>query len=268
MRFVAWHGLSGVYRETVTGHSPWSPQDTGAVPITMADVSLSELDPSLKAVILGEGIQAAAFIPLAAGGKVIGKFMAYFREPNVFTPDDMLVAMTIARQLSFAIVQVARRKQAEARVLEREAELAAELAATRSLQALSVEIAHEADLEDLYDKLVDAAQIIMHSQFASMQQYHPNRGPVGELKLLAHRGFDPGAAKFWAWVRAESGCTCAMAYQSLKRVIVPDINQSASMFGPHDLARFRSLGIRAVQSTPLLSRDGQLVGMISTHWDQ
>jgi PAS domain S-box-containing protein len=268
MRFVAWHGLSGAYRESVTGHSPWTAQDTNAVPITVGDVSLAEFEPSLKAPILGEGINAVAFIPLAAGGKVIGKFMAYFREPNLFTPDDLLVAMTIARQLSFAIVQVARRKQAEARVLEREAEIAAELAATRSLQALSVEIAHEADLEGLYEKLVDAAQIIMHSQFASMQQYYPNRGEVGELKLLAHRGFDARAASFWTWVRAESGCTCAMAYQSLKRVVVADVEQSAAILGPKDLAQFRALGIRAVQSTPLLSRDGQLVGMISTHWNE
>ena len=35
-----------------------------------------------------------------------------------------------------------------------------------------------------------------------------------------------------------------------------------------DLAAYRETGIRAVQSTPLLSRTGQVVGMISTHWRQ
>ena len=33
-----------------------------------------------------------------------------------------------------------------------------------------------------------------------------------------------------------------------------------------DLDAYRRSGIRAVQSTPLLSRSGQLLGMISTHW--
>jgi GAF domain-containing protein len=31
---------------------------------------------------------------------------------------------------------------------------------------------------------------------------------------------------------------------------------------------YRRAGIRAVQSTPLYSRDGALVGAISTHWHE
>jgi len=38
------------------------------------------------------------------------------------------------------------------------------------------------------------------------------------------------------------------------------------MPGTADLAASRRSGIRAVQSTPLTSRSGQLLGMISTHW--
>jgi PAS domain S-box-containing protein len=38
------------------------------------------------------------------------------------------------------------------------------------------------------------------------------------------------------------------------------------MAGTGDLDAYRRSGIRAVQSTPLVSRSGQLLGMISTHW--
>jgi PAS domain S-box-containing protein len=38
------------------------------------------------------------------------------------------------------------------------------------------------------------------------------------------------------------------------------------MAGTRDLDEYRRSNIRAVQSTPLVSRSGQLLGMISTHW--
>ena len=255
MQFVAWHGLSDEYRAAVTGHSPWTRDQADATPISVPEVAAAELDDTLKKTIIGEGIQAAAFIPLVTGGLLIGKFMAYFREPRALTDQDLSVALAIARQLGFAIQR------------ERlDAELAAELDATRSLQALSVQIAHEADLTGCYEKLVDAARVIMHSDFVSMQEYHAHRGPRGELRLLAFRGFSAAAAKFWEWVNANSVCTCGVAYRTLRRVIVPDVEQCDFLRGTEDLDTYRETRIRAVQSTPLLSRSGQLVGMISTHW--
>ena len=255
MQFVAWHGLSDGYRAAVSGHSPWTRQDVDARAIAVRDIASAELDEKLKGTILGEGIQAVAFIPLVVDGSLIGKFMAYFRAPHEFTAEDLPVALAIARQLGFAIQ---RQRQ--------DAELEAELEATRTLQALSVEIAHEVDLAGVYERLVDAATRIMRSDFSSMQEYHANRGPRGELHLLAYRGFSPAAAKLWTWVHANSACTCGIAYRTQKRVIVPDVERAEFLQGTADLDCYRETGIRSVQSTPLISRSGQLVGMISTHW--
>jgi len=44
------------------------------------------------------------------------------------------------------------------------------------------------------------------------------------------------------------------------------VDPAASNTGPEDLHAYRKSGIRWVQSTPLMSRSGQLLGMISTHW--
>jgi PAS domain S-box-containing protein len=49
-------------------------------------------------------------------------------------------------------------------------------------------------------------------------------------------------------------------------VVVPDIETCDFMAGTPDLDESRRSNIRAVQSTPLISRTGQLLGMISTHW--
>ena len=37
---------------------------------------------------------------------------------------------------------------------------------------------------------------------------------------------------------------------------------------PRDLETYRKAGMRAMQSTPLVSRTGRLLGMISTHWSK
>ena len=49
---------------------------------------------------------------------------------------------------------------------------------------------------------------------------------------------------------------------------MPDVQSSALMAGSEDLKIALQNGIRAIQSTPLLSRTGQAIGMISTHWRQ
>jgi len=255
MQFVAWSGLSEDYRVAVTGHSPWQTGETDAQPIAIADVATSGLDEKLKVTVLGEGIGAVAFIPLVSDGALMGKFMAYFREAYAFTKDDVAVSLVIARQLAFAIQRHRTSVQ-----------LAEELNATRLLQALSIELAHEADVEALYEKILDTAKTIMRSDFASMQQFFPHLGERGELKLLGFRGFNPEAAKFWTWVRADSSCTCGLALASRQRVIAWDVEKFPSLAGTSDLACYLDTGIHAVQSTPLLSRRGVLVGMISTHW--
>lgn len=88
-----------------------------------------------------------------------------------------------------------------------------------------------------------------------------------ELLLLAWKGFDPAAAAFWKQVRADSGSTtCGAALNTGERVIAPDVETCDFMAGTEDLDFYRLSGVRAVQSTPLISRGGRVVGMISNHW--
>lgn len=103
MRFVAWRGISEAYRKAVDGHSPWTAGETGAEPICMRDIVETDEADALKATVTGEGIRALAFVPLTVGGKVIGKFMVYRAEPHDFSGDELSLALTIARQLAFAL---------------------------------------------------------------------------------------------------------------------------------------------------------------------
>jgi PAS domain S-box-containing protein len=159
-------------------------------------------------------------------------------------------------------------ERANTALRQTEARLAAELVDTKLLQSVSAEIIHEQNLEAIYDKIMDAAVGIMRAEFASMQTYYPERGSGGELRLLAFRGFDPAAAKFWEWVSADSNCTCGVALKTRERCVAADIPNCEFMAGTPDQATYLQAGIVACQSTPLVSRSGTLLGMISTHWNR
>ncbi|HET6821536.1 MAG TPA: PAS domain S-box protein [Anaerolineales bacterium] len=117
MRFVAWRGLSDVYRKATDGHSPWKIDTKNPQPILMDDVRTAELTDSLREVILEEGIGALAFIPLVSNGKLIGKFMIYYDAPHAFDEAELDLSLTIARQLADGID---RKRAGEALARERE----------------------------------------------------------------------------------------------------------------------------------------------------
>jgi len=121
-------------------------------------------------------------------------------------------------------------------------------------------------LASSYEKLVDDAVAVMRSDYASVQMLLPERGRGGELRLLAFRGFNPEAARFWEWVRADSKSTCGIALRNTRRVVAPDIAACDFMADSEDQQVYLQTGIRACQTTPLIARAGNVVGMISTHW--
>jgi len=131
------------------------------------------------------------------------------------------------------------------------------------LQEISTLLIQEGNLDALYERIVEAAISVMSSHMGSMQTFHPGQN---ELRLLAWRGFHPESAAFWKRVHLDSACTCGVALTAGRRVMVPDTEACDFMADTGDLDAYRRSSIRAVQSTPLVSRSGRLLGMISTHW--
>ncbi len=156
-------------------------------------------------------------------------------------------------------------RRTEAALRDAQERLKDDLADSRLLQATSAALIIQDDVEALYQNLLDAAITVMQSDFASMQRYDSEKNG---LHLLAWRGFTPQAARFWEWVPVDSAGSCAATLREGSRVTVPDVEACDFMAGSQDLEMFRESGIRACQTTPLLSRNGTLVGMISTHWRQ
>ena len=74
----------------------------------------ADLGPAIGGAVKREGIGALAFIPLMAEGRLVGKFMSYYDAPREFKREDLDLALTLARQLGFAIERMRRNRRAPA----------------------------------------------------------------------------------------------------------------------------------------------------------
>ncbi|PWU07292.1 MAG: hypothetical protein C5B51_10315 [Terriglobia bacterium] len=158
--------------------------------------------------------------------------------------------------------EITKRKRAEESLLTSEKLLAAELHAMTRLHELGTLFVREGNLEPILDEIVDAAIAISDADFGNIQLLDPKSG---DLTIVAHRGFPTWWLEFWNVVARGEG-TCGTALERGERVVVEDVEHSPIFTGKPALEIQRRAGVRAVQSTPLVSRSGRPLGMFSTHY--
>jgi PAS domain S-box-containing protein len=208
----------------------------------------------LRRLRAGERIEHHETVRVTKAGKCIDVSLTI---SPVRDPAGRVVGCSkIARDISQA-------KQAEAALRQSEQRLAREVAGARTLQSISTRLISESTPESLYAHILDAAMELMASDFASLQMLAADHA---SLRLLASRNLHPDSAAYWGRVDVGAGSTCGKALSDNERVVVADVEASAFVAGTQDLEEYRRSGIRAVQSTPLRSRSGRPLGMLSTHW--
>ncbi len=166
-------------------------------------------------------------------------------------------AMTAKLQESYVNLEneIAERKRAEARLTD-------DVAAMIRLQEISTRFVQRDDPHSLLQAIVDAAIGIAGADMGNLQMYD---SATQSLNIVAQHGFERPFLDFFNAVRGDhAGCGTAMKRGS--RVIVEDVTQSPIFSDPAMLDVMQTAGVRAVQSTPLVSRTGRFLGMISTHW--
>ncbi len=154
-------------------------------------------------------------------------------------------------------------QKGEAALRESEERLASELTAMQRLQKTSTQLIGDDNVEALYEQILDTAIVIMHSDMASVQVLDESGNA---LRMLAFRGFDSEFGKTFALNGWDRRTSCGVALREGHRVVVADVETCDFNIGTPALEDQRKTGIRAVQSTPLVSRGGSLLGVISTHW--
>ena len=182
--------------------------------------------------------------------------------------DDYLVKPFSARELVARVgtqLEMARiRRDAERVVRQSEQRLRADLDAMTRLQRLGTLFVIQDNLEPVLGEIVDAAMAIAQADFGNIQLLDPL---TGALRVAAQRGFETWWVEYWDSVAASRGA-CARAMELGERVIVEDVTTSPIFVGTPALDLQLRAGVRAVQSTPLVSRSGRPLGMFSTHYRQ
>src|SRR5688572_11366015 len=130
------------------------------------------------------------------------------------------------------------------------------------LQQLSTQLVQTRGTGMLMTDILDVAIKISEADMGNVQLLE---GGSDVLKIVAQRGFERSFLEFFDTV--DNGLTArGRAMELGERVIVEDVATSPIFVGSPAREVMLSAGARAVQSTPLITRSGRLVGMFSTHY--
>ncbi|MDZ8240026.1 MAG: PAS domain S-box protein [Nostoc sp. ChiQUE01a] len=143
-----------------------------------------------------------------------------------------------------------------------EAAVAADLKDTQLLREVSARLISEDNIQVLYNEIVAAAIALMRSDGGSFQILHE---PTQELVLLASQNFNQTMSEHFDRVGIRCNTSCGIALATGKRSFINfDVPESEDPDG--DLRLLLNAGYLCAQSTPLISRLGKPLGMVSTHW--
>jgi len=117
------------------------------------------------------------------------------------------------------------------------------------------------NVQFVLDYVLDRTLSIHDTRLGNVQLMNWN---AGHLEIAAQRGFHDEFLNFFERVKIEDASACARALRNRGSVIIDDV-LSDERFAPC-CSVLRRAGISAVQSTPLVSSSGALVGMLSTHF--
>jgi transcriptional regulator with GAF, ATPase, and Fis domain len=168
----------------------------------------------------------------------------------------------LQRAQEVLVEDINQRKHAEAELLAIKEELSAELTAMTRLHEFSTRLLANTELEPLLEEVLNATIELQNADFGNVQLYNRENQA---LEIVAQRGFQPEFLDYFSSVR-EDEAACGRALQRRERVIIEDVETDTAFELHRQIAT--SAGFRAVQSTPLFSRNGELLGMLSTHFRQ
>jgi len=152
-------------------------------------------------------------------------------------------------------------KRSEGAIRALNARLTEDLAAMTRMQQLSTRLIQSGGIPELLAEILDAGIEITAADMGNIQLLDD----AGRLGIVAHRGFDSPFLEFFGEVH-DGLAACGSALQNRERVIVEDVAQSPLFAGTPALGAMLAAEARAVQSTPLVSRTGKVLGMFSTHY--
>jgi PAS domain S-box-containing protein len=157
--------------------------------------------------------------------------------------------------------EITRRKHMEAALRASEEQLASELRAMQDLHSLTTQLLGARDMTTALYQVLDASIAVQQADFGNIQVYDP---AIGALEIVAQRGFKQDFLNAFRIVGIDDESAWARAMRQGKQVTIEDVENDPAYVPYRETAA--AAGFRAVQSTPLVSRRGDLMGILSTHF--
>ena len=154
-------------------------------------------------------------------------------------------------------------RQSEARLFGILEHSAADLKAMRRLNEIGARCAKDGDdVDSCLGEILNVAIEITGADKGNIQLLN---GDSETLRLVTQIGFDdPFLELFECGGNGDSAC--GVALHSKQRVVVENIDNSEIYAGKPSLQAMREADVQAVESVPLVSSEGNALGIISTHF--
>jgi signal transduction histidine kinase/PleD family two-component response regulator len=209
-------------------------------------------------LLFGNGADSGA---VNAAMELLGNVTILERPVRVTTLVSALRMAIRARRRQYdmrnRLVQI---KRAEEQVKGLNDELCLDLARMMRLHQVSTRFVQTNDLVTLLNEILDAAMEITRADMGNIQLLEGTK-----LKIVAQRGFDERFVEFFNTLQ-DGDNACDIALRAGKRVILDDVGADTRLGASASREALLQAGVAAVQSTPLLSRSGEVVGVFSTHY--
>jgi PAS domain S-box-containing protein len=197
------------------------------------------------------GAHAFVNMPIMEHGKVVAVFFVTYASAHEWSEEELAFIRDVAERTRIA---VERRRS--------EQSLSTDLEVTRRLRDLSARLVAEGDVQVLIEEILAAAISITNADGGTLQLLDE---ATQELTFAATKGLDRELIAHFERVNASSQSSCGRALASGARTWVEfDVPEKEDPDG--SLRRHAAFGLRSAQSTPLISRSGRALGMVSTHW--
>ena len=152
-------------------------------------------------------------------------------------------------------------KQAEQALRASEGRLAAELNVMRRLQTMTLSMATAGTMREALDHVLAAAIDLHAADFGSVQLLDPGSQMP---RIVAQKGFEPALAERVAAIGTGDHSADGRAVRTHQTVQIADVATDPAS-GSYRAAAAEA-GYRAVQSAPLIGKDGTIVGVLSVHF--
>ncbi len=155
---------------------------------------------------------------------------------------------------------ITRRKAMEAELAATRDQLVDDLASMTRLHRIATRFMQDGDLPALLGEILDAAMAITSAQMGNVRLLDE---ASGQLRLTQCKGYEAPLLDYCR--NCKEGPTCHVSLRQNTRVVVEDVATSDLFTQSPARDVVLAAGVRSVQSSPLTTRSGKVVGMLTTH---